>query len=51
MEIQADQYGILYTALAGYDIESIVSSDNNVILKFTKACKLCAKEHNPEKAP
>ncbi len=34
MEIQADQYGLLYSALAGFDIESIISPQNNFILKF-----------------
>jgi tetratricopeptide (TPR) repeat protein len=34
MEIQADQYGILYAALAGYDIESVYSAENNFITKF-----------------
>ncbi len=34
LETQADEYGILYTTLAGYDIRAIVSPRNNFLLEY-----------------
>jgi len=34
IEIQADEYGILYASLAGFDVGAIISSTNSFILDF-----------------
>lgn len=39
-EFQADQYGILYAALAGFRTEEIVSQDTNFFLEWAQAADL-----------
>ncbi len=34
LETQADEYGILYAALAGYDIRAIISPRNNFLISY-----------------
>ncbi len=35
-ELQADQYGIIYAALAGYDSDKIISEDKNFFLEWAE---------------
>lgn len=36
-EIQADQYGVIYASIAGYDMEHVISEDNNIFYEWEKA--------------
>ena len=40
IELQADEYGILYLLLAGYDVDAIVSSKQNFISEYYRFAKI-----------
>lgn len=40
LETRADEYGILYASLAGYDVSSIISPDNSFISDFYRQANL-----------
>lgn len=35
-ELQADQYGIIYASMAGYDVDAVVSEDKNFFTEWAK---------------
>ena len=36
-ELQADQYGVIYASVAGYDVDSVVSRDKNLFEEWARA--------------
>lgn len=36
-ELQADQYGVIYASIAGYDIDAVVSEDTNLFKEWARA--------------
>lgn len=39
-ELEADEYGLLYASLAGYEVASIISPSENFLVEFYSRCRL-----------